>query len=399
MAAARRPLAPVTTRARDPVRVTRAHAEETCWRCASGRAESSGTVVWGVWAVPDAAPAVWCVRTRTTAPAGARVALISATPPHACRRATATRGQLRRMSGPADVDAAAHAAFLADRAQVTPCRHLPALLSLLRLQGLEVVAPSAERRAMHPHVVPLARDPASGQVTSLLRLPFASKGDMLPLVRSDGATGLTLVAPGAQQYLHRCGVEADEAGDGALRDATLACVNASGQVYQKGDIAKHTPKLPLEKYLAVKVGVFPDVYEAIANSHMDRGDATAALIAAERSTKLQTGWGRPHLFQSRLYRVFGREQESRDSARLALMMPLWSLGDVDLHEVAQEAGTTDIEAWQAKILELSHSAREVEIQQGTRTEEEAALERAEHLMNGVCLGTYQSWVSTMLCVL
>ena len=33
-------------------------------------------------------------------------------------------------------------------------------------------------------------------------------------------------------------------------------------------------------------------------------------------------------------------------ARLALMMPLWSLGDVDLRQVAQEAGTTDIEAWQ-----------------------------------------------------
>ena len=71
------------------------------------------------------------------------------------------------------------------------------------------------------------------------------------------------------------GVEADEEG-GALRDATLACVNASGQIYQKGDFAKHMPKLPLDKYLAVKVGVFPDVYEAIANSHMDRGDATVS---------------------------------------------------------------------------------------------------------------------------
>ena len=69
------------------------------------------------------------------------------------------------------------------------------------------------------------------------------------------------------------------------------------------------------------------------------------------------------MFQSRLYQRFGREQESRDSARLALMMPLWSLGDMDLRQVAKEAGTTDIEAWQAKILELSSSAREVEIQQ------------------------------------
>jgi len=59
------------------------------------------------------------------------------------------------------------------------------------------------------------------------------------------------------------------------------------QIYQKGDTAKHKPRLPLEKYLAVKVGVFPDVYECIANSHMERGDGTAALIAAERSTKLQ----------------------------------------------------------------------------------------------------------------
>lgn len=60
-------------------------------------------------------------------------------------------------------------------------------------------------------------------------------------------------------------------------------------------------------------------------------------------------------------------------------------------QVAHEAGTHDIEAWQAKILELSQSARQVEVQQGTRTEEEAALERAEHLMNAVCLGHYASW--------
>lgn len=284
-----------------------------------------------------------------------------------------------------------HEAFLADKAKVTACQHLPALLSLLRMQGLEIVAPGAERRTMHPHVIPLARNATSGEVTSLLRLPFASKGDMLPLVRTAGQTALTLVAPGAQQYLHRCAAEADESGDAALQEATLACVNACGHVYQTGDIAKQTPKLPLEKYLAVKVGVFPDIYEFIANAHAERGDITAALIAAERSTKLQHGWGRPHVFQSRLYRRYGREQESRDSARLALMMPLWSLGDMELRQVAQEAGTTDIEAWQAKILELSSSAREVEIQQGTRTEEEAALERAENLMNAVCLGTYSAW--------
>ena len=182
-----------------------------------------------------------------------------------------------------------HEAFLAEAAQVTPCRHLPALLALLRLQGLEAVAPTA-RRTLHPHVVPLARVPGSGEVMALLRLPFASKGDMLPLVRTAGPTALTLVAPGAQQYLHRCAAEADEGvggGGTAQREATLQCVNSCGPVYQAGDVAKHTPKLALEKYLAVKVGVFPDIYEGIAKAHLDRGDATAALIAAERSTKLQ----------------------------------------------------------------------------------------------------------------
>jgi hypothetical protein len=28
------------------------------------------------------------------------------------------------------------------------------------------------------------------------------------------------------------------------------------------------------------------------------------------------------------------------------MMPLWSLGEMDLHQVAEEAGTRDVEAWQ-----------------------------------------------------
>ena len=96
-----------------------------------------------------------------------------------------------------------------------------------------------------------------------------------------------MVAPGAQQYLHRRAAEADEAGDAAFRDATLRCVNSCGHIYNTYDVARHNPKLTLDKYLAVKVGVFPDIYERIANSHVQRGDATAALIAAERATKLQ----------------------------------------------------------------------------------------------------------------
>lgn len=40
------------------------------------------------------------------------------------------------------------------------------------------------------------------------------------------------------------------------------------------------------------------------------------------------------MLQSRLYKHFGRAQEARDAARLALMMPLWSLGELDLHQVA-----------------------------------------------------------------
>lgn len=128
----------------------------------------------------------------------------------------------------------------------------------------------------------------------------------------------------------------------------------------------------------------------------------------------------------------GREAEAKDAYRMALMSPLWSLGS-DPFSAAAQAGVEDVEAFTQKVVAMSEKAREVELQQvspcagslslwncgstvvgsrgwerwwlwrrrmvggdgglwvleqGTRSVEEVAIERGDHLIDAVCLGAH-----------
>jgi len=282
--------------------------------------------------------------------------------------------------------------FLESSANVTRCTHLPALVNTLELHGMKRVDPM-DRQHLHPLVIPVAVIPASGAHVCLLRMASASKGDLLPVVETTGSTGLKLVAPNTKSFLVRLAVEADELPDEGRKSAVIEAANSSGELYKKGERKEKSSSLPLDKYILSKVGAFPDLYQGLAFHHLERGDQTASLVAAERSAKIQHGWGSAYRFQAQLYEKLGREKEARDAAKLALMMPLWTLGG-DVNEVVRLAGEADVKAFKEKIVEMSKRTRKIEMSQGhplEKAKEQDMLERADDIMNEVCLGTYKGW--------
>lgn len=46
----------------------------------------------------------------------------------------------------------------------------------------------------------------------------------------------------------------------------------------------------LSRFLFLKVGSFPDVFETLAQEHLDKGDQQSALITCEKAYSLFPGW-------------------------------------------------------------------------------------------------------------
>ncbi|KIY92887.1 hypothetical protein MNEG_15076 [Monoraphidium neglectum] len=195
-----------------------------------------------------------------------------------------------------------HAAYL-EEVSVTACpKLLPALIKALEAQGHPILSPS-DRAGLHPLLIPLASCPpppggpdaaapagSESVVLGLLRWadPGRHKGMALPLVSmSRGARGVRLVARSVDEYLHRLLAEEDAAagsgGPTPLADAASAS-DAAGvaELYSRGAVERlGLGGAKFNLYLIKKVGMFPDVAEALSLGHLARGDATSAMVAGE----------------------------------------------------------------------------------------------------------------------
>mmetsp|Transcript_52957 Transcript_52957/g.129340 ORF Transcript_52957/g.129340 Transcript_52957/m.129340 type:complete len:384 (+) Transcript_52957:3-1154(+) len=283
---------------------------------------------------------------------------------------------------------------LTKEAGVSECTHLPALLAALQEQGLTLVSPHA-RAHLQPFIIPLASCPRTQETVSLLRLPELSDGNKLPIVRTDGPLGLRLLSYTAKEHLIREAASADvnrdvDVGDEGVR-RLIQAANSCGELYKEGSASALVAKFGLNKYLALKVGKFPDVYEAFVWDHLKKGDVTSALIAAERNANLQHGWGRGFMQQAQVFAQLGREIEARDAAKMALMMPLWSLG-VPFEMAAAMAGADDATSLEGRLRLMSRCTREAEMAQGQSTAQHVALGRTTQLLNCVNLGVFEEWV-------
>ncbi|XP_037427042.1 protein IN CHLOROPLAST ATPASE BIOGENESIS, chloroplastic-like [Triticum dicoccoides] len=275
-----------------------------------------------------------------------------------------------------------HVSFVNEIAVTDPPEHLNSLLNVLHARGEKIVSPGA-KRGLIPLVVPLSESP-QGNLTSLLRWPTAPSGMEMPVVEVR-SHGLWLLAKNVNQYIHRILVEADsraESGDdlwSAVRDDLWSAVGEAGpNIYKRGDL-KESQTADLDVYLLKKVGLFPDILERKASRHLEKGDNVSALITSEFYTRDQfPGFGRPFVFNSEVQKRIGRTSEAKESARVALKSPWWTLG-CRYEEAAELAGWEDeqIEFIREKV---SEEGKQDDLKKG-KAPEQVVLDEAAFLMD------------------
>ncbi|KAM3316999.1 hypothetical protein ACQJBY_034901 [Aegilops geniculata] len=275
-----------------------------------------------------------------------------------------------------------HVSFVKEIAATDPPEHLNSLLNVLHARGEKIVSPGA-KRGLIPLVVPLSESP-QGNLTSLLRWPTAPSGMEMPVVEVR-SHGLWLLAKNVNQYIHRILVEADsraESGDdlwSAVREDLWSAVGEAGpNIYKRGDL-KESQTADLDVYLLKKVGLFPDILERKASRHLEKGDSVSALITSEFYTRDQfPGFGRPFVFNSEVQKRIGRTSEAKESARVALKSPWWTLG-CRYEEAAELAGWEDeqIEFIREKV---SEEGKQDDLKKG-KAPEQVVLDEAAFLMD------------------
>lgn len=85
--------------------------------------------------------------------------------------------------------------------------------------------------------------------------------------------------------------------------------------------------------------------QRLAKNFLAKGDSISALITCERSVSVFYGWGHPMTFHARmLASMEERDKESRDVAKAALGMPVWTLAEhkSQLEETVKLAGFTGV---------------------------------------------------------
>ncbi|KAL4301820.1 hypothetical protein GQ457_10G020720 [Hibiscus cannabinus] len=270
-----------------------------------------------------------------------------------------------------------HISFIKDVAAAQPPENLHHLLKMLHTRGETIVSPGS-RHGLMPLAIPLSEN-LSGSMTALLRWPTAPPGMEMPVVEVR-KHGVWLLANNVDQYIHRILVEEDANGshesDGELFHASS---EAGKKLYTRGDFAESQIS-NLDSYLLKKVGLFPDLLERKVMRHFEEGDQVSAMVTGEFYTKkdLFPGFGRPFVFNAEILLKVGRTSEAKDSARVALKSPWWTLG-CTYQEVAGIAQWEDeqIEYIKEKVTE---EGRQEDLKKG-KAPVQVALDEAAFLLD------------------
>jgi len=275
---------------------------------------------------------------------------------------------------------------------------------------------SSEYKDLHPHLLPLAKSESSGNLVCALRRAHADDADYdspslaapWPIVESAvGLPGMRLLSLNSEHLMRRIAADADAdaslegaagaqqsvvglynegLGAGKLADKSMDAPYVTGSVAQLG--------YGLEKYVLLRVGPFPDLYETMSNQHLARGDEESSLIAAESSNGKFGGFGSTFAFYAKLLGSLpSREEECRDAARVTLRMPLPSLGLArrDFVDVAKMCNFDDAAAdgdiALTKMLDMYEKIRQHEREEnsGDKSPKQAAMEDANYLLDVACL--------------
>lgn len=286
-------------------------------------------------------------RARSMASARAAFARLSCVPRECLSWWVPSRGRASAAEDGAHLD-------VLRRAGANPPPHLTELIQVLTATGGVPLDPS-DRHSVHPLVLPLARfEEATKEATStststvglLVRPTDVRQGSDLFVVRS-GPGGIKLLSPSAALHVQAALVEEDfliaqgefETSNETVQSTNRPVLHAAGVLGTTSkcvpgtfaSMQNNSPKRRKEVFLQATFGaVFPDVCEALINHHeFVKKDSLSALVTSEWCTNQPTfrGWGFAHLKNAMMLKKYGRNDEARDAARVALACaPWWTLG-------------------------------------------------------------------------
>lgn len=255
---------------------------------------------------------------------------------------------------------------------------------------------------LHPLLIPIAKSKSSGNYICALKTASATEDTPLPIVESGiGLPGYKLLSLNSEHLMRRIACEADFGGD--AEDVVSAYNDGLGSgklsekeldsPYEAGSVEKLG--YGVQKYVLLRVGPFPDLYEEMSAQHIARGDESSALIAAESANGKFTGFGSLFVCYAKLLSSLpNREEETRDAARICLRVPLSSSGltlddfaSISLLAGLCEEGDSTEEAI-AKMQVMYEKIRKHEKEEeGTpnqasgKTPEQSALDEATYLLD------------------
>jgi len=206
---------------------------------------------------------------------------------------------------------------------------------------------------LHPHLYPIARSTSNpDHYICGLRRAYAddamyesSTNAPWPIVEAKvNGMGYNLLSLNSEQIMRRIVAQADSDRDEGVESETkgvsadelitiyneelgkgLLAEKAFDVLYEPGSVTKLG--YGASKFILLRVGPFPDLYEEMANQHAAKGDESSSLIAAEASNGKFTGFGSTFRFYAELLSSFpNRAEEAKDAARVCLRLPLPSMG-------------------------------------------------------------------------
>jgi hypothetical protein len=228
--------------------------------------------------------------------------------------------------------------------------------------------PRISRRGLHPLVTPLAES-EDGIVLGSLVWPLAQPASLVA-VRRGGHHAARLGTPA--HVARRAAVDADVAGGEEAAEQisffSAAAVAAGGLPYERGTLAQS--KLSSDQFLLLRVGPFVDAWDRLARERVARGQPTTGLIAAERASAHNPGWGCCLWSQALLLRGLNRLEEARDVALSALETPFWTIG-ADVREVQEVARLGHVPNVRAMMREVEARGNEKQGRPPPSPEEQA----------------------------
>ena len=200
---------------------------------------------------------------------------------------------------------------------------------------------------LHPYLYPICQSQANPEsYVCAYRNPHVEQTELQqqqqqqqavwPIVETHrSGRGLQVLALHSEHLMRRIACECDNGTHPELVDLYNDGLG-NNKKYEPGSVEQLG--YGVDKYVLLRAGPFPDLYQKMARQHLQKGDEQSALISAEACNSKLAGFGSNFAFYaSLLAECPQRDEESRDAARMCLRLPLATAGLMLREELAAVA--------------------------------------------------------------